>query len=232
MIKRPASGIAAWPDDDRPREKLFRLGEHRLSSVELLAILIGSGCQGEDALSLARRIWQRFGQSLREMSHVDPLAWREFKGIGPAKLARIRAALELSRRYGEEGARLPKKKAAGPREVSALLMPRMRDLRKEVFKVVCLDGRNQIIAIHEITEGSPNSANPLMREIIAMALSSFAAGLIAVHNHPSGDPEPSREDRAFTRRLQEVCQAMSIGLLDHLVIGDQKYYSFSEAGLL
>lgn len=231
--KAPVSkpGIAGWPEADRPREKLFRLGEHNLSDVELLAILIGSGSPGEDALALARKIWARFGNSFREMSHTEPLAWQEFKGIGAAKLARVRAALEISRRFGEETVR-GRTRVSNPATLVELLMPRMRDLRKEVFKVVCLDGRNQVIAVVEITEGTPNSANPPVREIVSAALQNFSAGLIAVHNHPSGNPEPSREDREFTRRLNDICRLMGIGFLDHLVIGDGKYYSFSESGQL
>ncbi|MFH0796488.1 MAG: DNA repair protein RadC [Candidatus Omnitrophota bacterium] len=225
------SGIAGWPEEERPRERLFRQGEHNLSSAELLAILLGSGTRGEDALSLARRIITRVG-SFREMSHTDSSLWKEFKGLGKAKIARIKAALEIGRRFREVEKKPERQRISGAKDVVETFMPRMRDLKKEIFKVIYLDGRNRIITVDEIVAGTPNSAHPLIREIISLSLQNFASGVIAIHNHPSGEPEPSQEDREFTRKVQEVCNLVNVKLLDHIIFGDSTYFSFSESNLL
>ena len=213
---------------------MFRCGEHNLSSAELLALILGSGTRGEDALALARRILSEFG-SFREMSHTDPRVWKTFKGLGPAKLARIKAALEIGHRLREGEIRQKRVRVTGPKDVAEIVrgfMPRMQDLKNEVFKVVYLDGRNRVITVREITEGTPNSANPLIRSIISFGIQHFAAGIIAFHNHPSGEPEPSQEDREFTDRIREACGLVNIRLLDHIIYGDSAYFSFSESGLL
>ncbi len=225
------TGIGSWPEDERPREKLFLYGEHRLSNTELVAILLGSGSAGEDAVALARRIWLRFG-GFRKMGHTDPRDWTEFKGLGKAKLARLKAAIEIGRRFAEKEQPLRKTKITGPRDIMTILMPRLRDLKKEVVKVVFLDGGNQVIDIVEITEGTPNQAHPFIREIVCRGLQSFSAGLVAVHNHPSGQTQPSREDREFTAKLKSACNLVGITLVDHLIIGDGRYFSFSEAHLV
>ena len=229
--RNKTSGIAGWPEEERPRERLFRQGEHNLSSAELLAILLGSGTRGEDALQLARRIITRVG-SFREMSHTDGSLWKEFKGLGKAKIARIKAALEIGRRFREVEKKQERQRISGPKDVIETFMPRMRDLKKEIFKLIYLDGRNRIIAVDEIVEGTPNSAHPLIREIISRSLQNFAAGVIAIHNHPSGEPEPSQEDREFTKKVQEVCNLVNVKLLDHIIFGDSTYFSFSESNLL
>jgi len=226
------SGIAAGPSDDRPREKLFRQGEHQLSGAELLAILIGSGRVGEDALTLARRILARF-KTFREMSHTDPRDWLEFKGMGPAKLARIRAALEIGRRFREVEVRASRRKISAPADIVEAYRDRLRDLKHEVFKVLLLDGRNRIIEDREIVQGTTNGAYPVLREILNEASRRFASGLVAMHNHPSGDPSPSREDREFTARLNEAAELLGLKLLDHVIFGDQPpYFSFTEQDLL
>ncbi|MFH1678551.1 MAG: DNA repair protein RadC [Candidatus Omnitrophota bacterium] len=226
-----SQGIKYWPEADRPREKLFKLGEHNLSDSELLAILLRSGVKGQNAIDLARGILQKF-KTFRNMSHTDLSHWKEFKGLGIAKIAQIKAAIEIGRRFMENQAKdvRPKIKSSG--DAAEILMPRMRDLKKEVFKILLLNSRNRIIDIIEIEEGTVNQANPIIREIFQKALQNFAAFLICVHNHPGGDPKPSQEDKVFTQELAQAARALQIKVLDHIIIGDNNYFSFLDEGLM
>ena len=223
--------IKYWPEDERPREKLLREGEHRLSTTELLAILLGSGTKGESAIELARKIMLKF-KTLRNMSHTDIRKWREIKGLGDAKICKIKAAIEIGRRLAEERIKSEKVTVKKPKDVAEMMMPRMRDLKIEVFKTIYLDGKNQIIDIVEIEEGSTNYANPIIREIFHKALENFASSIICVHNHPSGDPQPSMEDKSFTDALVEAGKILNIKVIDHIIIGDNIYYSFAEHNLI
>ncbi|MCM8823301.1 MAG: DNA repair protein RadC [Candidatus Omnitrophica bacterium] len=223
--------IRNWPEDERPREKLLKFGEHNLSNTELLAILLRTGIRGESAMDLARRILQKF-KTFRNMSHTDLSCWKEFKGLGKAKLCQIKAALEIGRRFQEEEAREKRIKINSSKDVANLLLVRMRDLKKEVFKVLLLDGKNKLIDIIEVEEGSINEAHPIIREIIFKALQNFSAGIICIHNHPSGDPAPSQEDRDFTKQIKYASEIMQIKLLDHIIIGDNEYFSFADEGLI
>ena len=222
-MKKKSQGIKNWPKDDRPREKLLKYGEHTLSNSELLAILLRTGTTGVSALDIARNILKKF-KTFRNMGHTDILDWKEFKGLGSAKIAQIRAAIEIGRRFGEE-ALSKKQKIKSAKDVVDMLMPRMRDLKKEVFKVVFLNTQNQIIEIEEITEGTVNRAAPIIREIFQKALQHFAAAIICVHNHPSGNPKPSREDEAFTEELIKAGNVLQVKVLDHVIIGDGNWRS-------
>jgi len=214
-----------WPEDDRPREKLFKNGEHTLSNSELLAILIRSGTKGESAIDLARKVLQKF-KTFRNLSHTDLSQWKEFKGLGTAKIAQLKAAVEIGRRFTEETIREDKVKIESSKDTADIFLPRMRDLKKEVFKVLLLNRRNKIINIIEITEGSVNEASPSIREIFQKSLENFAVSIICVHNHPSGDPSPSREDKDFTVELCRGGRILQINILDHIIIGNNTYYSF------
>ncbi len=215
--------IRNWPKADRPREKLLKHGEHTLSNAELLAILLRTGTKGSSALDIARKVLFRF-KTFRNMSHTDSRQWKEFKGLGSAKIAQIRAAIEIGRRFGEEALE-NKIKVKSAQDIVDLLMPRMRDLKKEVFKIVLLNSQNQIIEIHEITKGTVNQASPIIREIFQKALQYFSASIVCVHNHPSGNPQPSKEDKAFTQELVKAGNVLQIKVLDHIVIGDEKWES-------
>jgi len=225
--KKPAGGIRTWPEGDRPREKLLKYGEHTLSNTELLAILLRTGVKGKNALELARSILQKF-KTLRNMSHTDAVLWKECKGLGSAKVAQIRAALELGRRFKEEEIKEDRPAISGSKDVAEILLPRMRDLKKEIFKAVFLNSRNRIIEVVEVTEGTVNEAYPVNRELFQKALQHFAVSLICVHNHPSGNPQPSQEDRSFTRELVQAGNILHIAVLDHIIIGDDRYYSFAD----
>lgn len=227
--KNYPDAICRWPEEDRPREKLAKYGEHTLSNSELLAILLRTGVKGESAVDLARKILTKF-QTFRRMSHTSPSDWSEFKGLGPAKTAQIKAALEIGRRFREEEARQEMFKIKSSKDIVHTLMPRMRDLKKEIFMVVLMDASNQVIDIVEEVEGTVNFAAPIIREIFQKALDHFAVAVICLHNHPSGDVTPSPDDRQFTRRLAEAGRIMQIKILDHIIIGDNRYYSFADQG--
>jgi len=161
------------------------------------------------------------------MSHTDAQELRRFKGMGDARIAQLRSAFEIARRLMCE-----KKEISGrvcsPKEVADFLMPRLRDIKKEVFQILLLDGKNNIIDIVEIEEGGVDHAAPQIRDIVLKAIQNFAASIIAVHNHPSGDPEPSEEDAAFTENLKKAGEVLQLNVLDHIIIGDNRFYSFTE----
>lgn len=231
MSLHKETGIKFWPIDERPRERLFKEGEHRLTNAELLAILIGSGVKGQSAIALSQKILARF-KTFRQISHIDLNDWKEFKGLGMAKIARIKTAVEIGRRFREEGIKDARLKIGSSKDIAEIFLPRMRDLKKEVFKAVFLDSTLKIIDIKEITEGTVDRANPIIREIFHKAMQYFAVSIICVHNHPSGDSKPSPEDKKFTQELVQAGKVLQIKVLDHIIIGDNKYYSFSDERLI
>lgn len=229
MKKEYTTAIKYWPQDDRPREKLLKNGEHTLSSSELLAILLRNGVKGKSALDLAKEILRKF-KTFRGLSHTDLSQWKEFKGLGNAKIAQIKAAIEIGRRFREEEIKENHPKINSSQDAAELFLPRMRDLKKEIFKILLLDAKNKIIDILEITEGTVNQANPILRDIFQKSLQNFTVSMICVHNHPSGDPDPSAEDINFTRALVSTGEILQIKILDHIIIGDNKYFSFADQG--
>ena len=233
--KNKKSGIKSWPQDDRPREKLLKKGAAALSNSELLAILLRTGVKGVSAIDLARQIIDKFG-TFRNMNHTDIREWKKFKGLGPAKIAQIQAALEIGRRFREVEVLPPKQKIASAQDVVRNIMPQMsdqmRDLKTEVFKVVYLNSNNRIIEIADTATGTVNHAMPIVREIIHAALQKFAAAIICVHNHPSANIAPSPEDKKFTQELTAAGKLMDIKVLDHIIIGDGNYFSFADEGIM
>lgn len=223
--------INNWPKEDRPREKLLKNGEHTLNNSELLAIILRTGIKGESALDLARRILHKF-KCFRNMGKQDLAHWKQLRGLGEAKISQIKAAIEIARRFSEEIIKEKRVKIKSSRDIVSILMPRMRDLKIEVFKVLFLNSQNRIIDMIEIEEGSVNQARPIIREVYQKALREFASSIACVHNHPSGNPRPSREDRQFTRELVKAGEVLFIKCLDHIIIGDGKYFSFSDKGFI
>ena len=226
-----SQGIKAWPVDDRPREKLWKYGEDQLSNSELLAILLRTGSKGVSAVDLSRKILEKFG-TFRNMSHTDIRDWKELKGLGTAKIAQLKAAIEIGRRFNEEEIKETRLQVKDAKDIVSVLMPRMRDLKTEVFKAVFLNGQNRIIAIDDITEGTVNQAHPIIREIFQKALQHFAASIICIHNHPSANITPSLQDKTFTKELIDAGKLMEIKVLDHIIIGGDNYFSFADEGLL
>ncbi len=222
--------IVNWPEEDRPREKLLKYGAHILSNAELLAILIRTGTKGASAVDLGRELLRKF-KTLRAISACDPAELREVKGLSTAKIAQIKAAVELGRRMMSEERALE-----GPirssSDVADYLMPLLRDLKHEVFKIVLLDRRNSVLDVVNIDEGDVARSNPSIRKIMLRTAQAYASGLIAVHNHPSGDPAPSEQDKILTRDLVIAGRVMDIRVFDHIIIGDKRYFSFADEGLM
>ena len=217
------------PADDRPREKLIEHGPDILSNSELLAILIRTGTTERSALDIARELTDNGGlySNIAQARSVADLS--KIKGLGPAKAATILAAVELGRRVA--GADPQKKvKLSSPEACVSYLMPRMRYEQQEKFLVLLLDSKNQLLKCQQVSEGTLNASVVHPREVFAPAMLHRAACVLAAHNHPSGDPAPSIEDRKLTQALEATGTVMGIPLLDHIIIGDGRYFSFRENG--
>ncbi|UCG88783.1 MAG: DNA repair protein RadC [Gemmatimonadota bacterium] len=226
-----ALGLSDTRTPDRPRERLFSLGSDSLTTAELLAILIGTGTWGHDALVVAQGLLRLGTGSLRELARRPPAELAIVPGVGRAKAARIAAALELARRLTCEVRAAPYT-VRGPVDVHRWCAPTMRDLAVEEFRILALDAQNRITRDLLITRGILDSSLVHPREVFRAAIAEAAAGVIVVHNHPSGDPAPSADDRAVTRQLVEAGRVLDIPVHDHVVVGGEQYFSFAEAGLL
>lgn len=230
--KIKTSGIKAWPEDDRPREKLLKKGAGALSDSELLAILLRIGTSGISAIDLARGILKKFG-TFHNMLHTDTRDWKGFKGLGDAKIAQIQAALEIGRRFREDGkSEKGSQKIGSARDIAEILMPEMLGKKTEIFKVAYLDSSNRIIDITDTASGTVNLVIPIVREIIHTALQKFAVSLICIHNHPGANLSPSPQDKKFTKDLCDAAKLMEIKVLDHIIIAGDKYYSFADEGMM
>ncbi|HEY8418270.1 MAG TPA: DNA repair protein RadC, partial [Limnochordales bacterium] len=216
------------PSHERPRERLLAVGERHLSTRELLAILLRTGTARESALTLADRLLAHAG-SLRRLAAMAPEDLLQVPGIGPAKAAQIKAALELARRLALEP-RHERFAVRNPRDVAGLLMGDLRDLDREVFKVIMLDTKHRIIAIETLSIGDLSGTLVHPRELFKDAMRRNSAAVILAHNHPSGDPEPSPDDIDLTRRLVAGGRLLGIEVLDHIIIGDNRYVSLKERG--
>ena len=225
-------GIKEWPEDERPREKLLKRGADALSDAELLALLIRTGDAASDrsALDLGRELLQAFGD-LRSLAVASVPDICRVKGTGPAKAASVKAALELANRF--KGRRLESDaRYTSPDQVFEHFHYRYRDRKKEYFLVLLLDGKNRVIREVQVSEGSLNQSIVHPREVFNPAVRESAAAIILVHNHPSGDPAPSREDLEITRRLREAGDLMGVKVLDHIIIGDGAFTSFVSQGYM
>jgi DNA repair protein RadC len=215
---------------ERPRERLLADGASALASRELLAILIGSGREGASAVEIAGGLLRAADGSLRRLASSSPAELAAVQGIGPAVAARISSALELGRRLAREGP-LERTRIRGPRDVYDLCAPSMRDLSQEEFRVLLVNTQHAVVREIVVTRGTLDASIVHPREVFRAAITESAAAMILVHNHPSGDPVPSAEDRDVTRQLAEAGRLIGIPVLDHVVVGDGRYVSFVEAGL-
>ncbi len=222
--------IRDWPEGERPREKLLKLGAAALSEAELIAIFLRTGTRGHSALDVARDLLTRFGW-VRGLLTADGKTLCQAKGMGAARYATLQAVLELARRHYQE---LMQSGPAllNPQATRDFLHMRLRDLQHEVFCCLYLDNRHRVIAFEELFRGTLDGASVHPREVVKRALAHNAAALILAHNHPSGVAEPSQADELITRRLKEALALVEIRVLDHLVVGDQRCESFAERGLL
>src|SRR5262245_38038082 len=223
--------IQRWPAPDRPRERLRTLGAVALTSRELLGILIGSGMEGRSAVDVAGELLRAFDGSLRRLSVAQHAELTRIAGIGPAVAARLTAALELGRRLAREGP-LEKIRIEGPQDVYERCGPGLRDLPHEEFHLLLLNTQHGLIRELIVTRGTLDTSLVHPREVFRTAIAENAAALILVHNHPSGDPVPSPQDREVTAQLVVAGQVIGIPVLDHIVIGDARYVSFVESGLI
>lgn len=222
--------IHELPEQERPRERLFSAGEQALNNRELLAILLSTGTKETSALGLADRVLSRAG-SLRALSTHHPEELQRIPGIGKAKAAQLRAAFELARRLPLES-RTERVAIHHPGDVASLLMADMRDRDREIFKVLMLDTKHRILAIDTLSVGDLSGTLVHPRELFKSVIQRSSAAVILVHNHPSGDPEPSPEDIDLTARLVAGGRLLGIEVLDHIIIGDNKYASLKERGLV
>ena len=222
--------IADWPREERPREKLLARGPGVLSNAELLALFIQTGTRGNSAVDLARLALDRT-QGLRGLLDLDPGHLATIPGIGPARSALLKAAVELATRYLEERVRRSDA-LTSPAHTSRFLCARLRSRPHEIFACLFLDNRHRVISFEEMFRGTIDGASVHPREVAKRALELNAAALIAAHNHPSGVAEPSRSDRAITNRLRDALALVDVRLLDHFVIGDGEVVSFAERGWL
>jgi DNA repair protein RadC len=224
--------IKDWPQDDRPREKLLQKGPQALSDTELLAIILrnGNASTGESAIDHARLLLGQF-DGFRGIDEASVTELEKVKGIGPAKIAQMKASLEMARRLGSR-----KWESGQPLRSSEDVFHHFRhDLekeKKELFYVILLNNKNKKLREVKISEGSLTASLVHPREVYNPVIRESAAAVIFVHNHPSGDPAPSQEDIEITRRLKEVGEVMGVRVLDHVVIGHDRYFSFSDRGML
>jgi len=230
MKERPTTyRITEIAESDRPRERLAKLGPQALSNAELIAILLGVGVQGENAVQVGQRLLSQFGG----ISGLHRASYEEINssyGIGPAKAAQLKAAIELGRRLSldtPEG--LPT--IHSPADAAALIMYEMSALPQEQLRVMLLNTKNQVLEIKTLYQGSLNSSTVRVGEVFKQAIITNAAAAIIAHNHPSGDPNPSPDDIAVTRALVEAGQLLDVQILDHLVIGNNRFVSLKERGL-
>lgn len=223
--------ITDWPKEERPREKLMHRGPEVLSEAELLSLLIGTGTKKITAVDLAKTVLREFGslEHLASRGYSDLL---KFRGLGEAKSVALIAAFEVGRRSASRrmpGARML---VRSPEDIVRYFQPLMRDLQKEVFKVILLDSANHFLREVTVSEGILNSSLVHPREVFRPAILEPAASVILLHNHPSGNAEPSSEDIQITRQIIESGRFLGIPVHDHIIVTSEGFVSFAERGLL
>lgn len=222
--------IREWPQSERPREKLLKLGPQALGDAELLAIFIRTGVPGKNALDMAREILIEAG-SLRALLNLSPDELFQFNGIGPAKYVQFQASLELGRRYLKE--RISAGDVISNPQISRdYLSMCLRDKPYEVFFALFLDSKHRVLHHQELFRGTIDNASVPIREVVKEALRHNAAAMIVAHNHPSGVAEPSVSDKTLTENLYLALGMVGIKLLDHFVVGDSEVISLAEMGVL
>jgi DNA repair protein RadC len=222
--------IKTLPEEDRPRERLFRDGAEALADAELLAIIIAVGNDRESSKRLAERLLALGG--LRYLMDATVQELMEIRGIGKAKAAQIKSAVELGLRLSAERVSLCRTVIKTPDDAANLLMARMRYGDREEFRAILLNTKNQVLSIQTVSIGTTNSSLAHPREMLRAALKHGAVAVILAHNHPSGDPQPSPEDINVTRQLKEAGSMVGITILDHVIIGDGSYVSLKGQGML
>ena len=219
------------PPDDRPREKLLLRGAQNLSDAELVAILLRTGKKGKSVIEIAREIINKEG-NLAVLATRTVASLKKIDGIGDDKAATLAAAFELSRRILSQAKSLSNKKITSPQDIAEFFIPILRDELKEKFIVVCLNSSNKISSYETISIGNLNSSVVHPREVFKVAIDNSSANIILIHNHPSGNPEPSNEDIRITKKIVEAGKILDILVFDHLIIAGKTYTSFVEKRLI
>ena len=222
--------IKDWPEDERPRERLIKYGAEALSEAELLAIILRTGSGKSTAVDLSRRLLILHG-GLRGIDKESIEILCQEKGIGQAKAAQVKAALEIAKRLVQQQAKV-NQRINSSEDVYQLVRLRMRDLPREEFHVLFLTIRNDIILEETLFKGSLTESVVSPREIILTATRLGAAAVILLHNHPSGDPQPSNEDKNITKKIVFACKYIDLTVVDHIIIGKDSYFSFADQGVL
>ena len=217
------------PKEERPRERLLKFGEQALSAQELIQLILGRGIAGESVAVTAQKLLAQFG-SLQKLSEASIEELSSIKGIGLAKAAQIKAAVEVGRRLSTQTPAYKKKELLNPEKVARLVRSKLKDYSKEHFYLIALDSRNW--SIHEVSLGTLNASIVHPREAFTEAIKSKALSVIIAHNHPSGDPEPSQDDLEITKRLVEAGKVLDIEVLDHIIVTKETFLSMKEKGIL
>lgn len=223
--------IKDWAEDDRPREKLLRKGIQSLSDAELIAILIGSGSREMSAVELSRYILQKNNNDLNIIAKKNIQELTQFKGIGEAKAITILSALELGKRRDAFKVEV-QKQITSSNDIFKLMSPVFRDLPHEEFWVLYLNRSHKIIEKIKISQGGLSATVVDTRLILKKAIENLASAIILSHNHPSGQLKPSHQDKHLTEELKQACSYLNITVLDHVIIADNQYYSFTDEGIL
>lgn len=225
--------VAETEKREMPRERLERLGAGALSDKELVAILLRTGCREKSVFQLAEELTKN-GKLYRELVHVNTVAeLQDIKGLGMSKITTLLATMELGRRIAKRRNSVTDEVIISqPGDVYDFLAPELRDAMEEHFCVLLLNNKGKLLAQREVTRGTLTGSLVHPREVFKYAVAGNAAKIIVVHNHPSGDSAPSREDRNVTKMLKDAGEIMGIELVDHIIIGDGNYYSFSDSGTL
>lgn len=223
--------IKFWSEEDRPREKLVLKGKHVLSDAELLAIIIGSGNAEQSAVELCRQILASTQNDLYELGKKQLDYLLQFKGIGEAKAIAITAALELGKRRALAEVK-PQDKIVSAKAAFEIMSPILSDLAHEEFWIICLNRNNRFISKHKISSGGVAGTVADMKIIFNIALKELASGIILCHNHPSGNLNPSEQDKTLTQNAKEAGKVLEILVLDHIIIAQQEYLSFADNGMM
>ncbi|MCH7516417.1 MAG: DNA repair protein RadC [Bacteroidetes bacterium] len=224
-------GVKDLPIEDRPREKLILRGPQNLSDAELLAILLRTGMKGKSVLTIAQEIINK-EKNLSNLASRSLDSLTKEAGIGKDKAATLLAAFEMSRRIQSQSKLFSNKKITSPQDIAEIFIPILRDEVKEKFIVVCLNSANKVIKNETISIGNLNSSVVHPREIFKVAIDSLSASIILIHNHPSGNPEPSNEDISITKKIVDAGKIMDIPVFDHIIIAGDTFTSFVEKRLL
>lgn len=218
-------------EDDRPREKFLLKGKNTLSDAELLAIIIGSGNRDESAVELSRRILQSVGNNWHQLSRLSIKDLMKFNGVGEAKAIAIAAALEIGRRKASQEV-AEKKSLTSPNEAFWFFKPYLSDLQTEEVWAAFVNQKNKILHFSQISSGGISSSVVDVRVLFKTALDHFATGIFLAHNHPAGSLQPSEEDIKITKQIYQAGKLLNINLIDHLILNQTSFFSFSNEGLL